>query len=161
MTATFDTTTDHDAADAPRALFTRRSIARFVTRVFGAVLVLGGIGIWLEPTPYAGADLVAMKLAVSLVFSLAGFMILQERRTDDTAEVEIDTVRREVRVLTGAGRARKLARRTAIRDLGKAELMGDSLRLTAANGDVLADVSLADTHIRKSLCSALHDAGKL
>ncbi|WP_147104058.1 hypothetical protein [Tateyamaria sp. syn59] len=161
MTATFDATTDTTEAKGIKSALGIGTITVFATRAAGAILVLGAIGVWLEPTNYAGADLVVMKLAVSLFLSLAGFMILQDRRVTDSPDVEIDTVRRELRVVTGAGRHRKVTRRTAIRDLGKAQVIGDTVRLKAANGDVLADVSMSDARVRRHLCGALHDAGKL
>ncbi|APX11143.1 hypothetical protein [Tateyamaria omphalii] len=161
MTATFDAATDTKGAKGPQPPFDMRAIAGFATHAAGAILVLGAIGVWLEPTTYAGADLVVMKLAVSLFLSLAGFLILLDRRANDVPEVEIDTVRREVRVVTGGGRRRKITRRTAIRDLGRAEVMGETVRLKAANGDVLVDVSLHDAQVRNHLFGALQDAGKL
>ncbi|KIC49120.1 hypothetical protein [Tateyamaria sp. ANG-S1] len=161
MTATFDATTDTNDCNAPSARMDTATVARFAMRTAGVVLVLAAIGVWLEPTAHAGPDLLVMKLAVSLFLSLAGFMILQDRRVQESPDVEIDTVRREVRVIARNVRDRKLVRRIAIRDLGKAEMLGDRVVLKAANGDMLADVSLADARVRSSLCHALQDAGKL
>ncbi|MBY5932984.1 hypothetical protein KUV51_08245 [Tateyamaria omphalii] len=161
MTATFDATTDTSRSDAPRAGVNMDAVAHFVTRAAGVTLTLAGIWVWLEPTAHAGADLVAMKLAVSLVLCLAGFMILQEDRANDTFEVEIDLVRREVRTLTGRGRHRKVAGRAPICDLSKAELRDNAVQLKSADDDVLAEVSLTDPDVRRSMLGALRDAGKL
>ncbi|WP_299041130.1 hypothetical protein [uncultured Tateyamaria sp.] len=161
MTATFDATTD----TGPNGMLSRfggpRNLGRFALRTVGAVLVVAGIGVWLEPTAYPGPDLVAMKLGLSLFLSLAGFLILHDRDADQGPELHIDTVRREVRLVKSTGGRHSVLDRTPLRDLGKAEDLGDTVRLSAANGEVLGCVSMADPQVRARLCGALQDAGKL
>ena len=161
MTATFDATTDTRLHGLEGPVGGQRNLGRFALRTVGAVLVVAGIGVWLEPTAYPGPDLVAMKLGLSLFLSLAGFLILQDRAADEGTEIHIDTVRRELRMIKTTGRSQAIVRRAALRDLGKAELAGDSVRLSAPNGDLLGEVSLEDPRVRARLCGALQDAGKL
>lgn len=161
MTATFDAITDTDQTDAPAALDAHALFMTYGRKIAGAALLLAGLGLWLEPGAQFDAELLLMKLGVSLTFGFAGLALMQTRTGSSGQEVEIDTLRREVRLIRSQGRKRVMLRRTAIRDLGRAEQVGDMVRLTAANGDFLAEVSLADAAVRSSLCGALRDAGKL
>lgn len=161
MTATFDAMTDTKRDPAKPSPARRIDWTRFVVRASGAVLVLAGLGVWLEPSAQSGSDVLAMKMGVSMFLSIAGFIIMQERHDHKLPFVEIDTVRREVRVVKQRKRAKAIIGRTPIRDLGKAEAVGDKIRLSAANGELLAEVALTDPKVRSSLYNALQDAGKL
>ncbi|WP_299657438.1 hypothetical protein [uncultured Tateyamaria sp.] len=161
MTATFDAMTDTDQTDVPKALEARALFTAYGRKIAGGALLLAGLGLWLEPGAHVDTDLILMKLGLSLTFGFAGLALMQTHNAPSGQEVEIDTVRREVRLIRSHGRKRAVTRRTAIRDLGRAEEIGETVRLSAANGDFLAEVSLADAAVRSSLCGALRDAGKL
>lgn len=161
MTATFDATTDTRMETAARLGAGPRNLGHLAVRSVGVVLVLAGIGVWLEPTAYPGPDLVAMKLGLSLFLSLAGFLILQDRTDTHGPEMQIDMIRREVRVFSTDGAGRRASRRIPLQDLGQADMKDDAVRLSTAGGEMLGDVSLQDPRVRARLCGALQDAGKL
>lgn len=161
MTATFDAMTDAGADEAPKKFDLYALFTTLGRKIVGGGLLLASFGLWLEPGAQASADLLLMKMGLSLSLGFVGLAMMQTRSAYPGREVEIDTVRREVRLIRGHGRKRAVVRSTAIRDLGKAEQLGDMVRLSAANGEPLADVSLLDPTVRTSLCGALKDAGKL
>ncbi|WP_299603147.1 hypothetical protein [uncultured Tateyamaria sp.] len=168
MTATFETTTqaEQQATDAEqqgnkRTRMWSLGARRIASRAFGAVLVLASLGLWIEPGTEMAVDLVLMKLGVSLFLGFAGLALMQDKLQAQDPEVQIDTVRREVRIARPGGRRRSVIRRIAIRDLGRAEAVGDVIRLTAANGAFLAAITLPDPDAWSSLYGALQDAGKL
>ncbi|MEO0380669.1 MAG: hypothetical protein AAF252_10385, partial [Pseudomonadota bacterium] len=86
---------------------------------------------------------------------------LQAGRAQPSVEIEIDTVRREVRLVRGKGRARDVVSQIAIADLGPAEVRGEMARLWTTDGDLVAEVAMSDPALRLSLLGALRDAGKL
>ncbi|WP_299703104.1 hypothetical protein [uncultured Tateyamaria sp.] len=160
MTATFDTLTDAEKQGTKRMRMWSLGARGLASRAFGAVLVLTSLGLWIEPGTQMAVDLVLMKLGVSLFLGFAGLALMQDKPQAQDPEVQIDTVRREVRIARPRGR-RSVIRRIAIRDLGRAEAVGDVIRLTAANGAFLAAITLPDPDAWSSLYGALQDAGKL
>ncbi|GGX48143.1 hypothetical protein GCM10007385_14950 [Tateyamaria omphalii] len=161
MTATFDTT-PHTEQHGPESTRIWSLGARGIaSRALGAVLVLASLGLWIEPGAQMAIDLLVMKLGVSLFLGFAGLALMQDMSRGQDPEVQIDTVRREVRIARQRGRRTSVIRRIAIRDLGRAEAVGNVIRLTAANGALLAAVSLPDADAWSSVYGALQDAGKL
>ena len=168
MTATLDTTThaeqqttDAEEQGTKRMRIWSLGVRGLASRALGAVLVLTSLGLWIEPGTQMAVDLVLMKLGVSLFLGFVGLALMQDKPRAQDPEVEIDTVRREVRIARPRGRRPSVIRRIAIRDLGRAEAVGDVIRLTAANGALLAAISLPDADAWSSLYGALQDAGKL
>ncbi|WP_299549368.1 hypothetical protein [uncultured Tateyamaria sp.] len=161
MTATFDAMTDTGQQGTTRLRGFFLGARGIASRATGGLLVLASFGLWLEPGSQTAMDLVLMKLGVSLFLGFAGLTLMQDKPRMHEPEVQIDTVRREVRITRPDGGRRSIIRRIAIRDLGRAEVVGDVIRLTAANGEFLAAVSLPDPEMWSSLHDALQDAGKL
>lgn len=164
MTATTDFT--HNAAlNAPaRTLDGGRWVVRILQRFGGGVLILAAFGLWLQPGALWDADLVLFKFVVSLVMGFAGLAMVQNGRSLPAAQVEIDTVRREVRLVrAGSARVRSdhVIARTGFDALGQAEMLGQMVRLWAEDGTLIAEVALSDPDMRRGLISALRDAGKL
>ncbi|WP_415403285.1 hypothetical protein [Tateyamaria sp. SN3-11] len=164
MTALFDAMTDTSATPAteiPRTVDGRRWLARCGQRIVGAALVLAAIGLWVQPGALLDADLLLMKFALSLILGFLGLSVVQMGGSLPAVEIEIDTVRREVRLVRGKGRARQLVSRTRMADLGRAEQVGTMTRLWAEDGALIAEVALSDAALHTSLTHALQDAGKL
>ncbi|WP_299149629.1 hypothetical protein [uncultured Tateyamaria sp.] len=161
MTAFTDTLPDIAPADPARTVDGQRMLIRGAQRLVGVALVLAAFGLWIEPGAIWDADLALFKFALSLAIGFAGLICLQSARAVVGVEVEIDTVRREVRLVRGSGRARTLVSRTRIRDLGPAEWCGAMVRLWAHDGALVAEVALSDPALRKGLIDALRDEGKL
>lgn len=139
----------------------QRWVTRIAQRLGGITLVLASVGLWVTPGALWGTDLALIKLGVSLLMGFAGLAILHAGRTQHTVEVEIDTVRREVRLVRGRGKDRTVVSRTSLFDLGPAEVHGNMIRLWAPDGALVAEVAMTDAGVRSSLTSALRDAGKL
>lgn len=148
-------------AEAPRTINGQRWMARVGQRLAGAALVLAAFGMWIAPGASFDGDIALFKLGVSLVLGFAGLAISNAGRSVPAIEVEIDTVRREVRLMRGKGRARTLVSRTYIRDLGPAEVHGTMARLWGADGALIAEVAMSDPSLRRSLTNVLRDEGKL
>jgi len=161
MTATFDATIDRHTA-APRR--TRKGLALLKCasrRLSGVAFLAVAVGLWLEPGAQAHPDLIVIKLGLSLFLGVAGVMILRITVASTQPEIEIDTIRREVRIVRQKCGGRAVVSGTAIRDLGMAEEGGMSVKLWLANGTLLADVPTADPKIRARLTNVLRDEGKL
>lgn len=123
----------------------------------GATSVL----LWLSPGAETTADLVAIKLVLSVALLGGAGVALMARVAPDHSEIEVDTIRREVRLMTGRGRNRTCLARTKFADLGQAEQHGDTVCLWDETGALLAEVCLPDPGARARLAGALQDAGKL
>jgi hypothetical protein len=161
MTAFPDAQDQPTPSEFPRIVGGQRWVVRSAQRLIGASLVLAAMGLWIQPGALLDADVMLMKLGVSLCMGFAGLAILQAGRTVPGIEVEIDTVRREVRLVRRKGSTSALVSRTAMTDLGPAEQRGNLLRLWAANGALLAEVAMGDGPARASMIGALRDSGKL
>ena len=161
MTAITDIPAQAAIADAPHMINGQRWLARSAQRIAGAGLVLAALGLWVAPGASWDGDLALIKLGLSLMIGFAGLTILHAGRAQPTVEIEIDTVRREVRLVRGKGKTRTLVSRTRIRDLGQAELHGNMMRLWADDGALVAEVAMINPDMRRSLTAALRDEGKL
>lgn len=161
MTATRDMMSDTAQPNRTDAPAWPQKTGEIACRALGVLLVLAALGLWIEPGAHMVTDLVLMKLGVSLFLGFAGLALMQHKSATQDPEVQIDTVRREVRIARPRGRHRSVIRRIAIRDLGRAEAAGNVIRLTAANGALLAAITLNDPDTWSSLHGALQDAGKL
>lgn len=161
MTALADVSTYTPLAEAPRMVGAQRMIARGSRRMVGATLILAALGLWIAPGGSWDADIALIKLGLSLFSGFAGLAVLSGEPVVAPVQVEIDTVRREVRLVRGKGRARELVSRTAVRDLGQAEMDGAMVRLWDSKGTLLAEVALSDPAVRRGLMSVLRDEGKV
>jgi membrane protein implicated in regulation of membrane protease activity len=139
-----------------------RMIARGAQRVLGTALALAALGLWLAPGASWENDVMLFKLILSLIALLAGFGLLQASSKPKTLEVEIDTIRREVRLMRPAddGSA-ALIERCAFADLSRAERLDNDIRLWGPSNNLLAEVSMTDRAVLSSLVAGLRDAGKL
>ncbi len=164
MTATTDFMNEAALGAPARTLDGARWVARVVQRFGGVVLILAAFGLWLQPGALWDADLMLFKFAISLVMGFAGLALIQSGRALPSAQVEIDTVRREVRLVRSGLRQAKRDRviaRTGFDALGSADMLGQMVRLWAQDGTLIAEVALSDPDTRRGLISALRDAGKL
>lgn len=161
MTASTDIAHYTRIADAPHMINGQRMLARGARRIGGLALVLAALGLWFAPGASWEADTALFKLAVSVMLAFGGLGVLHAGRSVPAVEVEVDTLRREVRLVRGKGRARSLVSRTRMADLGPAEVRGTMVRLWGPDGVLLVELAMTDPTGRYHLISALRDAGKL
>lgn len=161
MTAITDFSSQNDIAETPHMVNGARWLTRSAQSLGGVALVLAAVGLWITPGAAFDPQLALFKLGVSATLVLVGLAIVQTGWSKPMVQVEIDTVRREVRLVRGKGRARTLVSRISIADLGPAEVRGTMARLWTADGALVAEVAMSDPDLRRSLMGALRDAGKI
>ncbi|MEO9576016.1 MAG: hypothetical protein ABJ263_01880 [Tateyamaria sp.] len=161
MTAITDISTTTGVPEAPHMIGGERWLVRGAQSVGGVALVLAAFGVWVAPGAGIEPDLALFKLGVSVALGFAGLAIMQAGRAQPAVEFEIDTLRREVRLVRGSGRNRSFVSRISIADLGPAEVHGNMARLWTVDGSLVAEVAMSDPDLRRSLMGALRDAGKL
>jgi hypothetical protein len=131
-------------------------------RLAGAVLGAAALVLWLAPGADWGAEVLPFRLALTCVAAVGAWLMLRGGVPGRHPRAEIDTIRREVRLvrLMPSG-ARAVLRRCRFAELGPVELSEARVILRDAEGAVLAEVSLADPRASRSLLAGLRDAGKL
>ncbi|MEL7097981.1 MAG: hypothetical protein AAGM84_04055 [Pseudomonadota bacterium] len=139
-----------------------RAIVRLLLTMLGVGLVIAALMLWVMPGSSFDADLLLMKGVLSVTMGAAGWAALSAGRTRPVArEIEVDLVRREVRVVQRRPSGDSVEHVCAFRDLGRAETAHGVVGLWDADGVHLADVALRDRTAGRLLTSALRDAGKL
>ncbi len=163
MTATSDfMNADALALEPVRVADGGRMIMRAGFRLVGVALLLASMGLWLAPGANWESDVMLLKLLLTSVAVIAGLGCMQASANPTAPEVEIDTIRREVRLLRKAddGSAAVL-QHCSFADLTRAEVRGSHVRLFGADSNLLAELSLYDRKALRRLMAGLEDAGKL
>jgi len=144
------------------ALRGARAIGRLAMTVLGVSLLIAAVMLWVAPGASFDADLAVMKAVLTAVMAAAGWAAISAGRTRAVQqEVEVDLVRREVRLVVRHSGGDEVQRTCAFADLGAAEAAHGVIGLWDADGVHLADVALRDKVTARLLTSALRDAGKL
>lgn len=139
-----------------------RMVLRAFARLTGVALTVAAVGIWIAPGASWESDVMLFKLVLSLSAILAGIGMMQSSSRPAAPEVEIDSIRREVRLQrTQRGAAPEVLKRCTFADLSRAEVNGSHVRLYDADATLLTEVTLRDRNALSSLLAGLEDAGKL
>lgn len=155
----------HRAVFAPvRTVDGARWLARGAQKFTGTVLLLATAGLFLQPGAAFEQDMMLFKLALATFMGLAGVALLQGARVDRKIEVEIDLERDELRLSRpqpSAYGAPIVVHRCAFSDLGTVDVIEHMARLWDTQGQLLAEIPLADPHTRSDLLRALSAHGKI
>ena len=139
-----------------------RMLVRAAQRFSGAALLIAALGLWLAPGASWENDLMLFKLILSITAGLAGLGLMQSSAKPRTPEIEIDTIRREVRLVRVVRDGKNVVlQRCGFSELSRAEREGVHVRLWDSNNVLLAEVSLADQNSMTSLMAGLRAAGKI
>jgi hypothetical protein len=139
-----------------------RMVIRGAQRLIGAALALAAVGLWIVPGSSWESDVMLFKLILSLVALFAAVGLLQASASSTSPEVEIDTIRREVRLMRPASDgSAAMVERCAFAELSRAERDGDLVQLWGRGNRLLANVKLSDRAALASLVAGLRDVGKL
>lgn len=163
MTAAADVILPETRHVAPaRMVDGARMIIRGVQRVTGAALTIAALGLWLAPGSSWESDVMLFKLILSITAIFAGFGLMSGSARPALPEVEVDTIRREVRLVRRArGAAPVVLEKCGFADLSDAEFDSGIVRLWDRNGVFLAEFCPTDRNVLNSLVAGLQDAGKL
>jgi hypothetical protein len=139
-----------------------RMIVRGAQRLVGVSLTIAALGLWLAPGSSWESDVMLFKLILSITAVIAGLGLVSASSTPRAPEVEIDTIRREVRLVRRQrGVAPVVLQSCAFSKLARAEHEGTNVRLWDESGAFLAEVSLTDRAALTSLVAGLSDEAKL
>ena len=129
-------------------------------RICGTALILTAPALWVLPGSSADADLMLMKLGITLFFFLCGLALLMRNHEDAQPQVYFDPVRREIRVLqtNNKGRPETVLRR-GYETLGAAHITKRSIELWDLDGSILLRIPLPDASSRQAL--RMHFSGLL
>lgn len=163
MTATVDFNSPEAPTIEPlRMVDGARMIGRGFQRLFGVALAMTAVGLWLAPGSTFDADILLFKLILSLVALLGGLGLMTASAKPREPEIEIDTIRREVRLVRRMRGIAPIILDTYRFDaLARAEFDGTIVKLWDRKGDFLAEVCPTDRTALNSLVGGLQDAGKL
>jgi|HotLakDrversion3_2_1075589.scaffolds.fasta_scaffold02170_2 hypothetical protein len=118
-------------------------LLRAVAVFLGVSFVFGAVGLWVVPGSSYAADIILMKVLISMTCLYVGVVLIQVGEEVGKPEVHLDTLRREVRLVerarNGSG---KLLGLHPFADLSGLELKGNRLIIHNREGELLASVEL-------------------
>lgn len=153
----------HPGVEQPDAALNARdgmpSVIRVVQRFGGVAMSVAGLALLVLPFGASSTTEILCKIMVALVFGFAGAALWQAGSPVEAPEIEVDMVRREIRLMRWRGQTAQLVRRSHFGELARAEIDGRSVRLWTAEGNLLADLTLPESAALTRLRSALADEG--
>lgn len=112
--------------------------ARFV----GVVLMLAAVGIWILSGPLWDAEMMLVRLAISVIFMCLGLILLQAGRDELRDEIHLDQTADELRhVQRGRDGIARVVRCLPLATLGEASIAQDTLTLRCKAGEIVMEVS--------------------
>lgn len=164
MTATAkELTLDAPAIDIPDVTLRARDgvpfLVRTAQRFAGVSLSVAAVTLMIFPFGAGSTTEILCKMMVAIVLGFAGAALYQAGSPVPTPELELDIIRREVRLVRWTGKSRTVARRVKFSDLSRAEFGDRSVRIWDGQDTMLAELTLSETGARRSLKSALMDEG--
>ncbi len=138
-----------------------RSILRLMQRLVGVSLLMASSGLWLAPGANWNNEVMLMKMALSAISLLVGVWLILSGQKPAAPEIQIDTVRREVRLVRpGPLGADLLLQKCRFSDLSKVKREDRVLMFWDEKGDFIADVYIGHQSVMDVLISGLLDSGQ-
>ncbi|MBV47304.1 MAG: hypothetical protein COB29_10390 [Sulfitobacter sp.] len=138
-----------------------RSILRLMQRLVGVSLLMASSGLWLAPGANWNNEVMLMKMALSAISLLVGVWLILSGQKPAAPEIQIDTVRRVVRLVRpGPLGADLLLQKCRFSDLSKVKREDRVLRFWDEKGDFIADVYIGHQSVMDVLISGLLDSGQ-
>ena len=127
-------------------------IVALLSRIAGTALVIGAGAMWLMPGSQMAADLMLIKLGLSVIFLLIGLAMLMIHHVDNRPDAYFDPVRNEVRVLRRdkRGRPQSVLRR-GYDSLGSARFRDRMVEIFDVDGSLLMRLPVEDRDVRNAL----------
>lgn len=144
-----------------RATSGQRFMMRTVQRLFGASLSIAALCLWVLPIGTDSSAEILCKMLVTIILGASGAALWQNGSPLPAPELEIDIVRREVRLVRWYGETRTLVTRCQFCDLSTVEFDGHDVRLWDADGDMIADLRLPNMEAVDRLRFAMEDKTRL
>ncbi len=139
-----------------------RSILRLMQRLVGVSLLMASSGLWLAPGANWSNEIMLMKMALSAISLLVGVWLMLSGQKPATPEIQIDTVRREVRLVRpGPLGADLLLQKCRFSDLSKVKREDRVLMFWDEKGNFIADVYVGQKNVMDALISGLLDSGQV
>jgi hypothetical protein len=129
------------------------AIMRTSMRVLGAGCVLAAFALWVAPGAMWDAEVLLMKLVMSLICALSGLALMQMFPAPDKSEIQFDAIRREVRIVDG-DKAKTILRRS-YDSLGGAKVTSNVVTLWDIDGSELASFPIENDDTRRALSRQL------
>ncbi|MDQ7072191.1 MAG: hypothetical protein Q9M48_15920 [Rhodobacterales bacterium] len=100
-----------------------RVLSRAMFSFFGATLMASAVGLWLVPSDYMDAEMMLIRLVLSLIMFGAGAVLLQNGRDRTAVEIEVDPKRSELRLIErGEDGIARLTQVIGYKDIGHADM---------------------------------------
>ncbi len=116
-----------------------------LSRFVGVVLMLAAVGIWLMSGSLWDAEMMLLRLGVSVVFMCMGLVLLHAGRRTARDEIHLDLRAGELRhVRRGHDGIARVRQQLAMRDLSEVVIDEDRLLLRGNCGQVLLELSGMD-----------------
>ncbi|MEQ6204300.1 hypothetical protein ABMC88_14765 [Sulfitobacter sp. HNIBRBA2951] len=146
----------------PYKLDGTRTLLRMLARGGAVTAAFVGVMIWLIPGGSMESDVMLFKMGVTIGTVYAALAFWQASLPPSPPSVEIDTAKGELRLVRSEGNnQRRVIERCAFEDLQTAEISGRHIAFWAAEGRLLAEITLSNATAHATLLAVLRQAGKL
>ncbi|MEM1234437.1 MAG: hypothetical protein AAGH70_09945 [Pseudomonadota bacterium] len=117
-------------------------VARLVRRGLSVSALVAAASLWFLPGSDASIDLVAMKGAITIFLVMVTIFLWRSSHTEMEAEIHVDFVREEVRLVDVAGGIERLRKLYSFAELGAMHVEDHALHLFTEDGRRLAVLEL-------------------
>lgn len=124
---------------------------------FGSVLVISALGLWAVPVVEGDTGMRLIKLLISIVLAGVGVMFfLSIDSAEDLPEIQVDTNKRELRIITrNGGEDGQVEAVHSFDELSEVTIRDRLLTARGENGQLVASVPLRDKAMEAALREAL------